>query len=131
MGDDERKLPFTYICLRGNHESRVTEVIKKFPDRWTQVEKYGGIIYVEKEFPNIEYLEDGPGIYEFAGYKTLSVPGAYSVDKWYRLINGWTWFANEQLSEEEMEYGRKLIKKEGSVDLVISHTCPIAFEPRD
>lgn len=27
------KLPFTYICLRGNHESRVTEVIKKFPDR--------------------------------------------------------------------------------------------------
>lgn len=125
------KLPFTYICLRGNHESRVTEVIKKFPDRWTQVEKYGGTIYVEKEFPNIEYLEDIPCIYEFAGYKTLSVPGAYSVDKWYRLINGWPWFVNEQLSEEEMEYGRKLIKKEGYVDLVISHTCPIAFEPRD
>lgn len=125
------KFPFTFICLRGNHEARVKDVMQKAPDRWMAEQKYGGIIYVEKEFPNIEYLEDGPAIYQFAGYKTLSIPGAYSVDKWSRLERHWQWFANEQLSDEERQYGKKLIQKETSVDLVISHTCPIAFEPRD
>lgn len=125
------KLPFTFICLRGNHEARVTDVAEKFPARWSQADKYGGVVYIEKDFPNIEYLSDGPAVYRFAGYKTLSVPGAYSVDKWVRLKNNWQWFANEQLSAEEMQYGRELVKREGAFDLVISHTCPITFEPRD
>jgi 3-oxoacid CoA-transferase subunit A len=30
-----------------------------------------------------------------------------------------------------MDYGRMLIEKEKTFDLVISHTCPIAYEPRD
>lgn len=125
------KFPFTFILLRGNHEARVSDVMEKYPDRWAKINKYEGRIYVEKEFPNIEYLVDIPAIYRFAGYKTLSVPGAYSVDKWIRLSNQWQWFENEQLSEKEMQYGRSLIEKEKSVDLVISHTCPIAYEPRD
>ena len=125
------KLPFTFICLRGNHEARVTEVMKKYPEKWMQITKYGGIIYIEKEFPNIEYLFDGPAVYDFAGYKTLSIPGAYSVDKWYRLRNNWKWFDDEQLSEDEMDIGRELVRKVREVDLIISHTCPIAFEPRD
>lgn len=125
------RLPFTFICLRGNHEARVTDVIELYPDKWTKVNKYDGTIYVEKEFPNIEYLSDIPAIYKFSDYKTLSIPGAYSIDKQIRLRNGWQWFENEQLSEDEMQYGRELIKAEHSVDLVISHTCPIAFEPRD
>lgn len=128
---DLERLPFTYICLRGNHESRVTDVMELYPDRWMQINKYGGIVYVEKQFPDIEYLFDGPAIYHFAGYKTLSLPGAYSVDKRIRLANHWKWFENEQLSAEEMEYGRELIRREQSFDLVISHTCPIAFEPTD
>lgn len=125
------EFPFTYILLRGNHEARVTDVVKMNPEGWMQVNKYDGKIYIEKEFPNIEYLSDIPAVYKFAGkYKTLSIPGAYSVDKHIRLINNWQWFENEQLSEEEMQYGRELIKNQ-SFDLVISHTCPIAFEPRD
>lgn len=125
------RFPFTYICLRGNHEARVTDVVKLFPDKWEQREKYGGIIYVEKEYPRIEYLEDIPAVYEFGGYKTLSIPGAYSIDKQLRIQNNWGWFENEQLSDSEMEIGRNLIEKYPTVDLVISHTCPIAFEPRD
>lgn len=125
------KFPFTYICLRGNHEARATEMMKQFPEKWKKIEKYGGSIYVETKYPKIEYLSDGPALYEFAGYKTLSIPGAYSVDKWIRLRNHWQWFPDEQLTEDEMQYGRELIAKEKSVDLVISHTCPIAFEPTD
>ena len=61
----------------------------------------------------------------------MSLPGAYSVDKRRRLANHWQWFENEQLSAEELEYGRELTRREQSFDLVISHTCPIAFEPTD
>ena len=125
------RFPFTYICLRGNHEARVTDVVKMFPGKWEQQEKYSGIIYVEKEYPKIEYLDDIPAIYEFGGYKTLSIPGAYSIDKQLRIQNNWGWFENEQLSDSEMEIGRNLIEKHPAVNLVISHTCPIAFEPRD
>ena len=124
------KFPFTYICLRGNHEARVSQVMKMNPDGWEKKGKYGGVIYVEKAFPKIEYLEDVPAIYHFAGYKTLSLPGAYSVDKEFRLEHDWPWFQDEQLSEEEMNLGRTLAR-EDPFDLVISHTCPITYEPRD
>lgn len=106
------RFPFTFILLRGNHEARVSYVMEKYPDRWSKIDKYEGTIYVEKEFPNIEYLVDIPAVYRFAGYKTLSIPGAYSVDKWIRLHNHWQWFENEQLSDEEMQYGRRsLVEK--------------------
>lgn len=74
-------------------------------------------------------MKDGNRLYEFAGYKKSSIPGAYLVDKFYRLANGWQWFSDEQLSEKEMTAGRVLIKKKNKADLVISHTCPIPFEP--
>lgn len=125
------KYPFTYICLRGNHESRVRDVIVEHPDRWFIKEKYAGTIYYEEEFPNIEYLEDSPAVYEFAGYKTLSLPGAYSVDKQRRLLEKDAWFENEMLNDDEMEYGRYLVGKYGTFDLIISHTCPFSAEPRD
>lgn len=125
------RMPFIYICLRGNHEARVSSVVEQFPEKWEKLSKYGGTVYVEKEFPNIEYLEDTPAFYEFAGYKTFSVPGAYSVDKEYRLAKGWKWFSDEQLSETEMEAGRILIQEGKETDLIISHTCPLMYEPTD
>lgn len=125
------RFPFTYILLRGNHEARVTDVVDKYPDKWTTKQKYNGTVYMETEFPSIEYLDDKPASYMFDGYRTLSIPGAYSIDKWVRLYNHWTWYENEQLTKEEMDYGRMLIEKEKTFDLVISHTCPIAYEPRD
>lgn len=123
--------PFTYICLRGNHEARAQMVMERYPDKWEKKTKYGGEIYVEKEFPQIEYLSDIPAVYEFGGYKTFSLPGAYSIDKWYRLANDWPWFADEQLNEEEMELGRALKREKSPFDLVISHTCPMLYEPTD
>lgn len=125
------KYPFTYIALRGNHEARVQNVMDMFPEKWEKVSKYGGQIYREKEFPRIEYLEDVPAKYEFCGYKTLAIPGAYSVDKWYRIINKMVWYEDEQLTLEEMDMGRELVKEEGAFDLVISHTCPSTYMPSD
>ena len=66
-----QKLPFTFICLRGNHEARVKTVMDKNPDGWETISKYDGSIFVEKEFPYIEYLADGPAVYNFKSYKNF------------------------------------------------------------
>lgn len=75
---------------------------------------------------------DYPALYEINGYKTLVIPGAYYVDKYVRLAKGWSWFAHEQLSQEEMNSGIELLDYiNWNVDIVLSHTCPICYEPTD
>ena len=127
------KYPFTYFCIRGNHEMRASACINEDPVLWTtEVETFQGPVWIEKRFPNIVYAIDCPCIYYFIeGYKTLVIPGAYSVDKYYRLRNGWSWFEDEQLNPAEMELGRKLIELNPAVDLVLSHTCPSTYIPTD
>jgi 3-oxoacid CoA-transferase subunit A len=45
---------------------------------------------------------------------------------------GWSWFENEQLTQEEMNEGLELINiLNNKCDLVLSHTCPIIYEPTD
>ncbi len=136
-GDDEFRaelssLPFTYICLRGNHEARISFARADHPDEWTDMEKYGGTITVEKKYPHIEYLSDGPSVYEFNGYKTLSLPGAYSVRRGCRHHDDPSLVIHDELLRpDEMDCGREIIKNNNSFDLVISHTCPLKYEPRD
>ena len=55
-----------------------------------------------------------------------------SVDKMYRLMNGYSWFPQEQLNDEEMKHGLELLDyHDWQVNIVLSHTCPICFEPTD
>ena len=125
------KFPFTYFCIRGNHEARPSVCVSNNPEKWSMEEFFDGSVWVENNYPNIKYAMDHPAIYNIEGLKTLVIPGAYSVDKYYRLINKWTWFENEQLSEEEMNLGRRLIERDPAFDLILSHTCPIAYQPTD
>ena len=91
----------------------------------------GGIVWVENDFPYIKYANDCPQPYQIGDYKTMVFPGAYSVDKHYRLMMGYSWFKDELPTEEEMEIGRDYVKDLKTVDLVLSHTCPCAWEPTD
>lgn len=124
------KLPFTYFVVRGNHEERPTNCMDKNPDAWQTTQFFDGVVYEEKEFPKIKYAEDEPAFYTIKNYRTFIIPGAYSVDKYYRLMKGWQWFEDEQLHPEEMEWGKELMKMNNmTCDLVLSHTCPCIFEP--
>ena len=78
-------------------------------------------------YPHIHYLRDDCDLYYFGDFYTLTIPGAYSVDKDYRLRMGWSWFPNEQLNLREMEQGLNLAS-DTSFDLILSHTCPLAWE---
>lgn len=127
------KYPFTYFVIRGNHEERPSICAEKNPDKWHKEEFFGNEVWVENNYPYIKYALDYPSVYWINGYETLIFPGAYSVDKYKRLQMGWSWFENEQLNEWEMGFGRKMVQniKGRKIDLVLSHTCPIIYEPTD
>lgn len=133
------KLPFTYFVIRGNHEERPSVCAAKNSELWHTETFWGNTVYVENQFPHIKYALDEVALYEIptndeqnSVIRTLVIPGAYSVDKYHRLQNGWSWFEGEQLTAAEMERGLDLIHSLGNeVDLVLSHTCPILFEPTD
>ena len=121
------KFGYTIYALRGNHEQRASLVknMEKVYDEFVH-----GYVYMEEEFPNIRYFMDCVAEYEIMGKKVLCIPGAYSVDKWYRLENDFKWFADEQLTEEEMKYAEEQFNGK-YYDFVFSHTCPISWEPND
>ena len=124
------RLPFKYFVIRGNHEERASNRAKIEPNLWEEVECFGNKCLRQFAFPNIYYAKDEGGIYNIAGRKTLVVPGAYSIDKYYRLQMGWSWFPDEQLTQEEMANLEKITFGQ-SFDLILSHTCPISCEPTD
>ena len=128
------KYPFTYFVVRGNHEERPSNIFNV--DTWHMENFEQGAVYVENEYPYIKYALDHPSIYALNDkWLTIVYPGAYSVDKYYRIQKGWAWFEGEMLTDNEMQIGRELAQETmthfNGVDLVLSHTCPIVYEPTD
>lgn len=126
------KLPFKYFLIRGNHEERPSIVKRNNPSKWEYDYYFENLVFVEKEFPNIKYALDHPAEYTIKGLKTLVLPGAYSVDKMWRLATDRKWFPYEQMNEAEMQFARNICERlDYKCDLVLSHTCPSMFQPTD
>lgn len=118
------ELPITLFCIHGNHERRPQTI-----STYTEQEFHGGTVFVEEAYPNIVFAKDGE-IYDFEGKKCIVIGGAYSVDKYYRLAKGWHWFPDEQPSDEIKAYVEKqLLSVDYKVDVILSHTCPLKYEP--
>lgn len=117
-------MPITFFCIHGNHEERPFNISTYITKEWN-----GGTVYYEEEFPNILFAKDGE-IYNINGKSVLVIGGAYSVDKEYRILKGWSWFKDEQPSKEIVKYIEKQITKQRHFDIVLTHTCPIKTEPR-
>lgn len=111
------KMPIKFFFIRGNHEIRPQDICS-----YELVKYCGSLAYVEKEFPDLAFAVDGQ-TYEIDGKKVLTIGGAYSIDKDYRLIVGHNWFSNEQLSADEMADISNKYNGE-SVDYILSHTAP-------
>ena len=117
-------MPITFFCIHGNHEERPFNISTYITKKWNE-----GTVYYEEEFPNILFAKDGE-IYNINGKSILVIGGAYSVDKEYRLLKGWSWFKDEQPNKEIVKYIEKQITKQRHFDIVLTHTCPIKTEPR-
>ena len=122
--------PFKYFVIRGNHEARASVRQVAEPDLWEEVECFGNKCLRQPAYPNIYYARDDGGIYDIDGRKALVIPGAYSVDKWYRLQMGYSWFPDEQLAPHE-QLALELEVEGQYFDLVLSHTCPHMYMPVD
>lgn len=116
----------TFFCVHGNHEERAENIktykSKKFLD---------GIVYYEEKYPNILFAVDGE-IYNLDGKKTLVIGGAYSVDKEFRLMYGHKWYESEQPNDIiKNKVIENLNRNDNKVDIILSHTCPYKYMPRE
>lgn len=118
------ELPITLLCIHGNHEERPENI-----STYQQIDFCGDTAYYEPEYPNLIFAKDG-SFYELNGAKTLVLGGAYSVDKYYRLMKGWNWFESEQITDKRKAEIEQILDRAGwSVDYVLSHTCPYDTRP--
>ena len=121
-----KEFPITFFCIHGNHEERPINI-----ETYKTKIFHNGIVYYEEEYPNILFAKDGE-IYDFNNQKVLVIGGAYSVDKDYRLANGYQWFSSEQPNEETKKYILEVLKKNNNkVDVILSHTTPYKYLPRE
>lgn len=117
-------LPITLFCIHGNHEARPEYTGLYQTKRWR-----GGTVFLEDAYPNILFAKDGE-VFDFDGTKAIVIGGAYSVDKFYRLERGWNWWNNEQPSAEAKQTVEASLAGLGNtVDVILSHTCPLKYEP--
>ena len=118
--------PITFFCIHGNHEER-PENIKTYKTK----KFYEGIVYYEEDYPNILFAKDGE-LYNFNNHKVLVIGGAYSVDKYFRLSRGYNWYESEQPTEETKNKVKSVLKNlDNKVDIILSHTCPYKYLPRE
>lgn len=111
-----------WIILRGNHDSRYWRDFQN-EKGWSISEDNQYL--TQDEYPNIHYVKDEGGIYHIGKYCFLMIPGAYSVDKEYRLKNNLPYEKEEQLTEQEITKISNLIPKyQDEIDFVIAHTFP-------
>ena len=86
---------------------------------------------VQQFFPNILFAKDGE-IYELAGKRCVAIGGAYSVDMQIRLAENLGWWEDEQPSIEiKTHVEQQLEQADWNVDIVLSHTCPMKYIPRE
>ena len=120
------ELPVTLFCIHGNHEKRPEKLPAYIETDWR-----GGKVYIEPEFPSLLFAKDGE-LYELNGKRCIAIGGAYSVDKYHRLANKWGWWADEQPSEEiKARVEQRLDAVSWTVDIVLTHTCPLRYIPTE
>ena len=118
------EMPITIFSIHGNHEMRPASIPSYHTGFWN-----GGKVYAEDRYPNLLFGMDGE-VYNFDGLQTIVMGGAYSVDKQYRLAMGWNWWADEQPDAEiKARVEKALACREWKVDVVLSHTTPLKYEP--
>ena len=113
--NDLEKLPYTILFVDGNHEC--------FPAIYDcpVVEWHGGKAHQIRY--NIFHLMRGE-IFDIDGKSFFCFGGAYSIDK-YMLREGYSWFKEEQPTEEEYKNASENLKKHNfKVDYIVTHTMP-------
>lgn len=121
-------LPISFLFLHGNHEMRPESIPTYQKTYSAQIQGY---VYREDRHPSLNFAVDGE-TYLLDGNRVLVCGGAYSVDKEYRLLRSWSWWPDEQPSDAiKLRVEEEIAKQGGEVDYVLTHTCPLRFQPTE
>ena len=121
------QIPSTILCVRGNHEMRPMD--PELNGSYHEIQWMGDQAYIEEAYPRFIMAYDGAR-YQINGREFLVIGGAYSVDKPFRLQRGYRWFADEQLTKEELAAIRQKVAEHGNrEDVILAHTCPYGHRP--
>lgn len=105
--------PFTTLVIDGNHEGH--ELLSKLPI----IKKFKG--KVRKVSDSVFYAIRGE-IYTINGKKILTLGGAESTDKQYR-IEGYSWWKDEEITVKDFTRAIDNLERENfKVDYFITHT---------
>lgn len=135
-------LPITIFALRGNHDrpyykedGTIWEDIKltvcpMLDQRFTEgIKFYEDEMWHDEKYPNIWYFQDGRE-YCIKGKTFFTYGGAYSVDKEYRQLFHWTWYANEIVPHSDHCAALDIVDHR-YFNYVLTHTCPYEWRPVD
>lgn len=105
--------PFTTLVIDGNHEGH--ELLSKLPI----IKKFKG--KVRKVSDSVFYAIRGE-IYTINGKKVLTLGGAESTDKQYR-VEGYSWWKDEEITIKDFKRTIDNLERENfKVDYFITHT---------
>lgn len=128
------RFPITFIMIRGNHDMRPKP---EWKSEYIENDLFSGNFWRDPDYDNILYTEEF-GWYKFNGKDVYIIGGAYSADKFYRLEmqrigrTGFRWFEDEQLTNAERSTAEEqLFSRTEGPFYIMSHTCPIRYEPRE
>lgn len=128
-GDTERdynfqelcaELPVTILAIQGNQEVPYREMPA---DR---IKLFGGDGF---ESRGIYFAENGAEL-RINDKSFLVIGGAYSVDKDIRLLRGYAWWENEELTDTELSGIEKHVAGK-KYDYVLTHACPYSNLPKE
>lgn len=91
-----------FLFVNGNHQNKPENVQSYTTEMWN-----GGKVLVEPQFPNLLFAVDGE-IYTINGKTVAVCGGAYSVDKYIRVMRGALSYP-KLLSDEELNYLNQVI----------------------
>lgn len=121
-----RQIPATLFCIHGNHDRRPQTL-----NVYREQEFNGGIVYCQEDFPRLLFAKDGE-VFNFDNRTTLVIGGAYSIDKHIRLLKGYHWFKDEQPNQKIKRHTTEtLMAYNWQIDTILSHTCPLKYEPTE
>jgi hypothetical protein len=104
---NNRPLDYPVYCIDGNHEDH--SLLKDYTE-------------LTELAPNLFYCPRGT-VLELDGKTIAFMGGAASVDKAYRLRNGWMWHEEENITSSQIgRFRRNTTGK--SIDIMVSHVCP-------
>ena len=122
-----KKYPCTFIVVRGNHDTRYWRD-HEGQEGWHLT--YNDHFLVQDKYPNLWYAKDEGDVVNIDGKDFIFIPGAWSIDGFYRQINHIIFEPEEQLTSTEFALLLENIQEYGldKEYYVVAHTYPIDIE---